>query len=144
MNSGRAVAIGTIVFVISIVVGGIVAVDIYLRGTSSEPEILRPKPTVTSSTTAQPMLDPPPTPTLIVIPITLPPTTITAPPTPTKAIIADAASEPEPEIYKVREGDTLLGIADRFGVAMDELVELNQIENPSLISVGEELLIPPE
>lgn len=144
MSSGRAVAIGTVVFVVSIIVGGIVAVDIYLRRTSSEPEILQPKPAVTAGATAQPMLDPPPTPTLVVIPITLPPTTVTAPPTPTKARIPDAASEPEPEIYKIREGDTLLGIADRFGVTMEELVELNQIENPSLISVGRELLIPPE
>ena len=144
MTSGRAVAIGTVVFVLSIIVGGIVAVDIYLRRTSSEPDILRPKPTATASATAQPMLDPPPTPTLIVIPITLPPTTMTPPPTPTKAIVPDAASEPEAEIYKVQEGDTLLGIASRFGVEMEDLVELNQIENPSLISVGEELLIPPE
>ena len=137
-------AIGTVVFVLSVIVGGIVAVDIYLRRTSSEPEILQPRPTVTASATAQPMLDPPPTPTLVVIPITLPPTTVTAPPTPTKAIIPDAAKEPEPEIYKIREGDTLLGIADRFGVEMEVLIELNQIENPSLISVGQELLIPPE
>ena len=144
MSSGRMVALGTVVAVLSIVIGGIVAVDIYLRRTSSEPEILRPRPTVAAGTTAQPMLDPPPTPTLIVIPIVLPPTTVTAPPTPTKVRILDAASEPEPEIYKIRLGDTLIGIADRFGVTVEELVDLNQIENPSVISVGQELLIPPE
>ena len=144
MSSGRMVALGTVVAVLSIVLGGIVAVDIYLRQTSSEPEILRPRPTVAAAATAQPMLDPPPTPTLIVIPIVLPPTTVTAPPTPTKVRIPDAASEPEPEIYKIRLGDTLIGIADRFGVTVEELVDLNQIENPSVISVGQELLIPPE
>ena len=144
MTSGRAVAIGTVVFVLTVIVGGIVAVDVYLRRTSSEPEILQPQPTATANATAQPMLDPPPTPTLVVIPITLPPTTVTAPPTPTKARIPDAAVEPEPEVYKVTARDTLLGIADRFGVTMEELIELNQIENPSLISVGQELLIPPE
>ena len=144
MSSGRMLAIGTVVVVLSIVIGGIVAVDIYLRRTSSEPEILRPKPTVAAGATAQPMLDPPPTPTLIVIPIVLPPTTVTAPPTPTRVIVTDAASEPEPEIYKIGPGDTLIGIADRFGVTVEEIVALNQIENPSLISIGEELLIPPE
>ncbi len=144
MSSGRMVAIGTLVAVLSIVIGGIVAVDIYLRRTSSEPEILRPKPTVAAGTTAQPMLDPPPTPTLIVIPIVLPATTVTAPPTPTRVIIPDVAGESESEIYKIKEGDTLIEIANRFGVAVEAIIALNQIENPSVISVGEELLIPPE
>ncbi len=144
MSTGRMLAIGTVVAVLSIVVGGLVAVDFYLRRPTSEPEILRPKPTVAARSTAQPMLDPPPTPTLIIIPIVLPPTTVTAPPTPTRVIVPVVAGEPESEIYKIQEGDTLIGIANRFGVTVEEILGMNQIEDPSVISVGEELLIPPE
>jgi GH25 family lysozyme M1 (1,4-beta-N-acetylmuramidase)/LysM repeat protein len=46
--------------------------------------------------------------------------------------------------YTVRPGDTLIGIALRFGVAVDALIRLNDIANPDLISVGQALKIPPK
>lgn len=44
-------------------------------------------------------------------------------------------------IYRIRYGDTLTSIARRFGVNVDSIVELNNIQNPNLIYAGETLRI---
>lgn len=44
--------------------------------------------------------------------------------------------------YTVVPGDTLAAIAERYGIPLEELVQLNNIADPSLINVGQELLIP--
>ena len=44
--------------------------------------------------------------------------------------------------YVVQSGDTLSGIAARFGTTVQELTQLNDITNPNLIYVGEVLKIP--
>ncbi len=43
--------------------------------------------------------------------------------------------------YIVQKGDTLSGIALKFGTTVQELVELNQIQNPNLIFPGQVLKI---
>ena len=43
--------------------------------------------------------------------------------------------------YRVVAGDTLSQIAKRFGVPMSQLVELNHIQNPNMIRVGQVLTI---
>ena len=48
------------------------------------------------------------------------------------------------EIYVVQSGDTLYAIARRYGVSVDALAQANQLQNPSLLSVGQALLIPRE
>ena len=48
------------------------------------------------------------------------------------------------EIYVVKNGDTLWQIARRYGLSVDRLSETNQLQNPSLLSVGQALLIPRE
>jgi LysM repeat protein len=48
-------------------------------------------------------------------------------------------ASPAPEVYAVRKDDTLSSIASRFGCDLDELVEANQIDNPSLLRVGQKL-----
>ena len=45
-------------------------------------------------------------------------------------------------VYIVQRGDTLSGLAARFGTTVSELVQLNGISNPSLIYVNERLIIP--
>ncbi len=39
-------------------------------------------------------------------------------------------------------GDTLIVIADQYDVSVDEIVKLNDIQNSSLINIGQRLLIP--
>jgi len=46
-------------------------------------------------------------------------------------------------IYTVKEGDNLSTIADQFSIDLDDLVEANDIKNPSLIQPKDKLIIPP-
>ena len=54
------------------------------------------------------------------------------------------AQEPtaEPPIYVVQPGDTLFSIAQRFGSTVEAIVAANDIADPSLIGVGQRLIIP--
>ena len=45
-------------------------------------------------------------------------------------------------IYYTKEGDTLWNIAKKFGSTVDEIVKVNNIENPDVIMPGEQLFIP--
>jgi murein DD-endopeptidase MepM/ murein hydrolase activator NlpD len=47
-----------------------------------------------------------------------------------------------PVTHQVAEGETLSGIAARYGVSLDDLAAVNHISNPSLIWVGQNLLVP--
>lgn len=45
-------------------------------------------------------------------------------------------------IHKVVKGDTLWGLSKRYGVTLEQILQLNpQIKNPSLIRVGQEVRI---
>ncbi len=44
--------------------------------------------------------------------------------------------------YTIVSGDTLSGIASKFGVSMDSLVAANGIANPNLIYAGQTIVIP--
>jgi murein DD-endopeptidase MepM/ murein hydrolase activator NlpD len=52
------------------------------------------------------------------------------------------AATPEARIYVVEPGDTLFGIAQRFGVTVESIVVANDIADPRLINVGQKLVIP--
>jgi LysM repeat protein len=73
-------------------------------------------------------------------PSTAPTTGPTSAPTPTAA----PAASPSPRFrtYRVLSGDTLSAIAARFGTTVQAIADLNNIANPSLLSVGQLLLIP--
>ncbi len=60
--------------------------------------------------------------------------TVTLPPPPTIT--------PSPYLYTVEEGDTLFSIALAFGLTTDELIAANNLSNPDLLSVGQQLVIP--
>lgn len=55
-----------------------------------------------------------------------------------------AAPEPESSIpiHVVRSGDTLMTISQFYDVPMDDIITINGIANPNILSVGQELLIP--
>ena len=52
-------------------------------------------------------------------------------------------AQTEVAYYTVKKGDTLWGIAGKFGVALKELIAANpQIRNPNLIYPGDRVVIP--
>ena len=53
------------------------------------------------------------------------------------------ASRPERnETYRVKKGDTAYGIAKRFGVGWDELLEANGMDDPRKLQAGQVIRIP--
>lgn len=54
---------------------------------------------------------------------------------------AESAAGSQP-VYQVQPGDTLLGIALRFGTTVRQLAELNQLGQRRLIFAGQQLLLP--
>lgn len=68
-----------------------------------------------------------------------------------KSPVAETAAEKKvrrsqewrPEVYVVQKGDTLYSIAFNYGFAYRELAELNGIQNPSMISIGQTIRLFP-
>jgi LysM repeat protein len=59
------------------------------------------------------------------------------------SLAATVKPAPTTTIYVVKSGDTLLKIAKKFGITVDQLIAANkQIKNPNKIGVGAELKIP--
>lgn len=52
----------------------------------------------------------------------------------------DEVSVPEGDYYTVKKGDTLYGIANKYGLTVDELKALNNLSS-NLLSVGQKLLV---
>ena len=63
-------------------------------------------------------------------------------PSPTPTPRPQALPTVTPVIYTVQSGDVLSTIADRFGVLVDDIVASNGIENPDVLTIGQELQIP--
>lgn len=63
-------------------------------------------------------------------------------PTPTATPIPRPTPTPTATVYVVQPGDTLSGIAARFNVTLDDLVEANRIVDPNALQVGDEITIP--
>ena len=49
---------------------------------------------------------------------------------------------PEPVTHVLAEGETLGEIADRYDLALADLIEANSLETPDLVDVGTELVLP--
>lgn len=76
--------------------------------------------------------------TLPVITAQSPDTTAASQETATTTTVAQQA-----EYYTIQQGDTLFGIAQAFGVTMDELISFNAIADPDAIQAGQRIQIPP-
>ncbi|MCZ7571949.1 MAG: LysM peptidoglycan-binding domain-containing protein [Ardenticatenaceae bacterium] len=66
------------------------------------------------------------------------PATSTVPPSPTPV----PSPTPRVVIHVVQQGETLLAIAEQYGVTVPEIVELNGLTNPDALQIGQELKIP--
>jgi LysM repeat protein len=77
--------------------------------------------------TARPTITPRPTPTLA--PATVPP--------PSQPVVT-----PTPIVYVVQTGDTLIPIANKFGVSVQDLVAANGNLDATRLQIGQQLIIP--
>lgn len=73
---------------------------------------------------------------------TLRPTSTPAPYTP--APTATPTITPTPVIYRIQSGDNLLKIAQKFGVSVAGIQDVNGLTDPRALRVGQELIIPVE
>ena len=92
------------------------------------PRAATPAPTRTPAATHTPTPTPEPTST----------PTRTPTPGPGPTVSPEIAAVP----VKVRAGDFLSTLAARHGIALDELIRYNHIENPNAVPVGQRLMIP--
>lgn len=93
----------------------------------------------TASLTATATTEPSPTPTRT------PRATTTPRPTTTPRLTATVVVEEVPAEtveYTVAEGDTLVAIAERFGITVTDIIEANPDLNPNIITVGQTLRLP--
>ncbi|MDQ3704640.1 MAG: LysM peptidoglycan-binding domain-containing protein [Chloroflexota bacterium] len=63
-------------------------------------------------------------------------------PVPTPTTTPEAQPTAAPVTYVVKAGDTLSGIADMFGLTVDDIVRANSIADPNALQVGQVLTIP--
>lgn len=82
-----------------------------------------------------------PTPALLPLPSATPVPAITAP-LATPVIIASPTFTPTPVTYVVQKGDTLIGIAVKYGVSVEALQAANNNVQPEFLSIGAVLVIP--
>lgn len=89
------------------------------------------------------------TPPVVMIATSTPETVALQPqtqPTPTPADVAPtpttAPAAGEPEIYVVQQGDSLFGIALRYNVTVQQLMDANNLTNPDFVFSGQRLQIP--
>lgn len=68
------------------------------------------------------------------------------PPTPIPTATPRPTPTPTPfptsGVYQVRGGDTLAAIAQKLGVPAEMLIEVNRLENPNALSIGQILIVP--
>lgn len=127
---GRAVQ-GALVAVLLVAFAAIAASRFSAPGGAASAS---PSPAPSSTATPAPTPVPTGTPS--------PPPTISPTPTPTATPEPTPTPEPSVATYVVQSGDTLSGIAARFGTTVAVLAELNGIAEPSKIRVGQVLILP--
>ncbi len=75
-------------------------------------------------------------------PSAAPSTAVSAPAAAPSEALASEGADSADEMYVVVSGDTLSDIARRFDTTVEAIVEANNIANPDVIEVGQELVIP--
>ena len=91
--------------------------------------------------TLTPTPTPQPTPTVEIVALaTLPPTATPAPYTPEPT--ATPTVTPTPIFYTIKPGDSLLGVAQEYGVTVAAIQDANGILDPRTLQIGQQLVIP--
>ena len=106
----------------------------------SDSVVAAPLPTVTPAP-----VKPTPTPTITPTPTPKPSASATPTPKPSASATPKPTASPTPsaaKTYTVKSGDTLTGIASRFGTTSKILMDLNSITNANLIKIGQILKLP--
>lgn len=67
----------------------------------------------------------------------------TAVPTPTIVFTETAVSPAVPLTHTVQSGETLSGIAQKYGLTIDEITAINDLDDPNALSLNEILNLPP-
>ncbi len=120
----------------------ILLADRSLRRPPEIPEVLRPTATAAfAAPTRQAPAVIPVTPEPIVIDLEIPDGPFERPPTPTVVPVHTEAAA-RYFLVPVQSGDTLAAIASRNGFGFEEIAELNGIDEPYVIHIGDELLFP--
>lgn len=64
---------------------------------------------------------------------------------PPKQILGEqeqAAPLPQFDTYRVKQGDTLFNLSQKFGVAWQTLAEINELAEPYVLRIGQQIKIP--
>ncbi len=72
-------------------------------------------------------------------PTAVPTPTFIPTPNPTRTAVIDPT---EQQVYIVQSGDTLSTIAQRYGITVESIAEVNNLPNQNILSVGQVLIIP--
>ncbi|MYH71178.1 MAG: LysM peptidoglycan-binding domain-containing protein, partial [Acidimicrobiia bacterium] len=62
--------------------------------------------------------------------------------TPTPIPTPTPTSTPEAFVYVVKQGDTLGSIASEFGTSLNAIIAVNDLANPNILSIGQQIEIP--
>ncbi len=73
---------------------------------------------------------------------TVAPLTANNPPAADTPAPADNLANRQQVIHEVQSGETLAVIAGKYGATLDEVIKLNQLTNPDVVYVGQQLAIP--
>ena len=137
----------------AVIVALAIAAALLLRDTGGPPAVTATPPTEATQPAA--VVEPTSAPTQEIV-VAITPTTSTSdtptpqaaltdtavPPSPTAPAITDTPA-PLPDIeYEVKSGDTCGGIADRYGIPVNDLINYNKLDANCFLSIGDKLLIP--
>jgi len=84
----------------------------------------------------------PPEPAPVVVPTATATPTVTATPPPTESAFSPELLAAAGHRHIVQPGDTLMAIGYRYGVNWKSLIDLNNLQNPDVLSVGQTLTVP--
>ncbi|MGI6209922.1 MAG: LysM peptidoglycan-binding domain-containing protein [Anaerolineae bacterium] len=129
----------TMTIVLAAIAGGMLWLSGQLGSAQSAPTATIP-PAALETPTAPPTFTPTVTPTAT--PSPTPTATATPTPRPTATPTPQPTPTPTPVTYTVEAGDTLSAIARALGVPLQALIDANELEDPSRLSIGQVLIVP--